>query len=372
MIEIKHLLKNYGELHVLKDVNATINKGDVISVIGPSGTGKSTFLRCLNLLEHPDGGDVLLDGKSILAPDADVTALRKRMGMVFQNFNLFEQYSVLDNLMLGQIKLLHRTPAEARERAMSLLKEVGLADKYNAFPDQLSGGQKQRVAIARCLSMNPEMILFDEPTSALDPTMVSEVLGVIRSLADKGMTMIIVTHEMNFAHDVSSRVFYMDQGEVYEQGTPDEVFYHPKRELTRLFINKVLVFGYPIQTPNFDLYDLLGKVEEFAKRNYFSKKLAENVQHTIEEVLQLIFDNSNADNQIVSIIHTGGMKVTVEYSQKDGSTAVRLTVADSIARLLPHNWENSLGGMMIKGMTSAVSEHTDEGNTVLTIIPLAE
>jgi polar amino acid transport system ATP-binding protein len=372
MIEIKHLMKNYGELHVLKDVNATIDKGDVISVIGPSGTGKSTFLRCLNLLERPDGGDILVDGKSILAPDADVTALRKRMGMVFQNFNLFEQYSVLDNLLLGQIKLLHRTPAEAREKAMSLLKDVGLANKYNAFPEQLSGGQKQRVAIARCLSMDPEMILFDEPTSALDPTMVSEVLGVIRSLADRGMTMIIVTHEMNFAHDVSNRVFYMDQGEVYEQGAPDEVFYNPKRELTRLFINKVLVFGYPIQTPNFDLYDLLGKVDEFAKKNYFSKKLAENVQHLIEEVLQLVFDDSNDGNQIVSIINSGGMKVTVEYSQKDSSSAVRFTVADSIVNLLPHNWENSIGGMMIQGMATDISEHTEDGNTILTMTPLAE
>src|SRR5574344_2934222 len=260
MIEIKHLSKNYGDLHVLKDVNTTIDKGDVISGIRPSRTGKSTFLRCLNLLERPDGGEIIVDGKSILDKKADITALRKRMGMVFQSFNLFEQYSVLDNLLIGQIKLLHRTPAEAKERAMSLLQDVGLANKYSAFPEQLSGGQKQRVAIARCMSMSPEIILFDEPTSALDPTMVSEVLGVIKNLAEGGMTMMIVTHEMNFARNVSNRVFYMDQGEIYEQGTPDEIFDNPKRERTRQFINRILCFEYKILNTDYDLYGIQGSV----------------------------------------------------------------------------------------------------------------
>ena len=216
MIEIEHLRKDYGDLHVLKDVNATINQGDVISVIGPLGTGKSTFLRCLNLLERPDGGNIKIDGKSILDKNADVISLRRRMGMVFRSFNLFEHYSVLDNLLIGQMKLLHKSAEEAEERAMQLLHTVGLSGKAFSFPDELSGGQKQRVTIARCLSMEPEIILFDEPTSALDPTMVSEVLGVIHNLAETGMTMVIVTHEMDFAHDVSNRVFYMDQGEIYE------------------------------------------------------------------------------------------------------------------------------------------------------------
>src|SRR5574344_2620621 len=366
MIEIKHLSKNYGDLHVLKDVNATIDKGDVISVIGPSGTGKSTFLRCLNLLERPDGGEIIVDGKSILDKKADITALRKRMGMVFQSFNLFEQYSVLDNLLIGQIKLLHRTPAEAKERAMSLLQDVGLANKYNAFPEQLSGGQKQRVAIARCLSMSPEIILFDEPTSALDPTMVSEVLGVIRNLAEKGMTMVIVTHEMNFADDVSNRVFYMDQGEIYEQGTPDEIFDSPKRELTRLFINKVRIFEYDIHNEGYDLYDMLGQIGEFAKKNYFSKKLTNNVLHTVEETLGLLFDR-DVNDRVDDIIRSGGVKLSVEYGQKDGNTTVGFIVSDMIEHLMSDKWDGSLGEKMIKGMTSNISEKTEDGKTILTM-----
>jgi polar amino acid transport system ATP-binding protein len=366
MIEIKHLSKNYGELHVLKDVNATIDKGDVISVIGPSGTGKSTFLRCLNLLERPDGGDIIVDGKSILDKDAQVTALRRRMGMVFQSFNLFEQYSVLDNLLIGQIKLLRRTPVEAKERAMRLLREVGLANKYNAFPEQLSGGQKQRVAIARCLSMDPEMILFDEPTSALDPTMVSEVLGVIRSLAERGMTMVIVTHEMNFAHDVSNRVFYMDQGEIYEEGTSDEIFYHPKRELTRQFIYKISVFESVIHNADDDFYDLMGQVEEFTKKNYFSKKMTNNLLHTVEETLGLIFDreiNSRTDD----LVHSGGLTFAVEYDQKDGNVTVRFIASDEIEHLMSDKWKGNLGEMMLKGLTTELTEKTEGGKTILTM-----
>lgn len=357
MIEIEHLSKSYGDLHVLKDINASINKGDVISIIGPSGTGKSTFLRCLNLLERPDGGKIIIDGKNILEKNVNLPALRQRMGMVFQSFNLFEQYSVLDNLMLGQIKLLHKSPAEAEKRAMQLLHNVGLSEKAQSFPDELSGGQKQRVAIARCLSMDPEIILFDEPTSALDPTMVSEVLGVIRNLADEGMTMMIVTHEMNFAHDVSNRVFFMAEGEIYEQGTPDEIFESPKREITRIFINRIHSFEYLIKNANYDFYDLLGQVDAFSKSNYFSQKLTNNLQHVIEETLELIYNNTAETEDL--------MTIRIEYGQKKGDVIALFTKPNKQLPLLPSEWEETLSGKMLKAMTSSIDETENNGNAIL-------
>lgn len=365
MIEIEHLSKSYGDLHVLKDINASINKGDVISIIGPSGTGKSTFLRCLNLLERPDGGKIIIDGKNILEKNVNLPALRQRMGMVFQSFNLFEQYSVLDNLMLGQIKLLHKSPAEAEERAMQLLHNVGLSEKAQSFPDELSGGQKQRVAIARCLSMDPEIILFDEPTSALDPTMVSEVLGVIRNLADEGMTMMIVTHEMNFAHDVSNRVFFMAEGEIYEQGTPDEIFENPKREVTRMFINRIRRFEYITNNANYDVFDLLAKAGSFAKDNYFSERLTNNLQHVIEETLELIYNNSEYDIPISQPI-----TVRIEYGQKKNDVTAEFITKDCHHPLLQPDWETTLGGKMLKAMTSDVTESVDNGIILLKMILL--
>ena len=364
MIEIEHLRKDYGDLHVLKDVNATINQGDVISVIGPSGTGKSTFLRCLNLLERPDGGNIKIDGKSILDKNADVISLRRRMGMVFQSFNLFEHYSVLDNLLIGQMKLLHKSAEEAEERAMQLLHTVGLSGKAFSFPDELSGGQKQRVAIARCLSMEPEIILFDEPTSALDPTMVSEVLGVIHNLAETGMTMVIVTHEMNFAHDVSNRVFYMDQGEIYEDGTPKQIFENPQRELTRQFIFRIFSFDYSVMNANFDLYDLLAKVNEYSKKNYFSQKMANNLQHAIEETLGLIFD-SEMNKNMPMIADSGGLQIHVEFEQKNGDINAAIYGDKKLEHLLPQQWENTIGGRMLNGLTSSLSDSTENEKTIL-------
>ena len=239
LISVAHLRKSFNGVAVLKDVNAEIAKGEVISIIGPSGTGKSTFLRCLNRLETPDGGSIVVDGTDVLDPHADIPAVRRKMGMVFQNFNLFGNLTILGNVMAAQCDLLKKTPAEAKKKAMDLLGRVGLANKADALPDELSGGQKQRVAIARALAMDPQILLFDEPTSALDPTMVGEVLEVIKGLAKTGMTMLIVTHEMGFARDVSTRVFYMDQGVVYENGSPTEIFNHPKKPRTVEFVGKV-------------------------------------------------------------------------------------------------------------------------------------
>ncbi len=239
MISVSHLQKSFNGVPVLKDVNAEIKKGEVISIIGPSGTGKSTFLRCLNRLETPDGGRIVVDGQDVTDPKTDIPAVRRKMGMVFQNFNLFGNLTVIGNVMAAQCDLLKKTPAEAKAKAMELLARVGLAEKANALPDELSGGQKQRIAIARALAMDPDIILFDEPTSALDPTMVGEVLTVIKDLAKTGMTMLIVTHEMGFARDVSTRIFYMDEGVVYEEGTPDEIFSCPKKPKTIDFVGRV-------------------------------------------------------------------------------------------------------------------------------------
>lgn len=240
MIHIEQLTKSFGQLQVLKGIDAQVERAECICVIGPSGSGKSTFLRCLNLLEQPDGGTIQIGGTNILAPDCDVDKLRLQVGMVFQHFNLFSHLSILENLTLAPIKLGLMQPKEAQERARDLLERVGVADKANAYPAQISGGQKQRVAIARSLVLSPQIMLFDEPTSALDPEMVGEVLEVMRQLAKDGMTMLVVTHEMGFAREVADRVFFMDDGKIAEQGTPQEVFLHPQQERTQSFLSKVL------------------------------------------------------------------------------------------------------------------------------------
>ena len=239
LISVSHLKKSFNGVAVLKDVNAEIEKGEVISIIGPSGTGKSTFLRCLNRLETPDGGSIVVNGVDVTAPDADLASVRRRMGMVFQNFNLFGNRDVLGNVIAAPCDILGVSKDAAKRKALELLERVGLADRAEALPDELSGGQKQRVAIARALAMDPEILLFDEPTSALDPTMVGEVLSVIKDLAKTGMTMLIVTHEMGFARDVSTRVFYMDEGIVYEDGAPARLFSHPQNPKTVEFVGQV-------------------------------------------------------------------------------------------------------------------------------------
>lgn len=240
MIKVKNLHKSYGKLEVLKGITETIQEQEVVCVIGPSGSGKSTFLRCLNLLEEPTSGEILIDGVDITDPKNDINKMRENLGMVFQRFNLFPHMSVLDNITLAPIKVKGMDKAEAEKIAMQLLAKVGLQEKANVSPDNLSGGQQQRVAIARALAMQPKIMLFDEPTSALDPEMVGEVLNVIRDLAKEGMTMVIVTHEMGFAREVADRIFFMDEGIVMEQGTPQEVFGNPKLERTQSFLAKVL------------------------------------------------------------------------------------------------------------------------------------
>ena len=240
MIEVKGLKKEFDGLKVLNGIDYTINQGEKIVVIGPSGSGKSTFLRCLNLLEEPTGGEIWFDGTNITDPQNDINKMRQKMGMVFQHFNLFPHMTVLDNITFAPVRLKMQTKAEAKENALRLLRRIGLEDKAGESPNKLSGGQKQRIAIVRALAMNPEVMLFDEPTSALDPEMVGEVLDLIRELADAGMTMVIVTHEMGFAREVGTKVLFVDEGLIKEENTPEEFFSHPRNERLREFLSKVL------------------------------------------------------------------------------------------------------------------------------------
>ena len=240
MINITNLYKNFGDLEVLKNISTEIKKGEIISIIGPSGSEKSTFLRCINKLEEPSSGHIYIDGMDLMDKNTDINKVRERVGMVFQHFNLFPNMTVLDNLTLSPIMVKKESKEEAEKYALSLLEKVGLSDKANSYPTQLSGGQKQRIAIARALAMKPEVILFDEPTSALDPEMIKEVLDVMRDLAKEGMTMLIVTHEMGFARNVGNRILFMDKGEIIEDCSPKEFFENPTNERIKDFLNKVL------------------------------------------------------------------------------------------------------------------------------------
>ena len=240
MINVENLSKNFGNLKVLKNISTTINKGEIISIIGPSGSGKSTFLRCINKLEEPTEGHIYIDGMDLMDKNTDINKIRERVGMVFQHFNLFPNMTVLENLTLSPTIVKKESKEEAEKYALYLLQKVGLSDKANSYPTQLSGGQKQRIAIARALAMKPEVILFDEPTSALDPEMIKEVLDVMRDLAKEGMTMLIVTHEMGFAKNVGNRILFMDNGEIIEDCSPKDFFENPTNERIKDFLNKVL------------------------------------------------------------------------------------------------------------------------------------
>lgn len=337
MISIRHLCKAYEGVTPLRDVNAEIEKGDVISIIGPSGTGKSTFLRCLNMLETPSSGEILIDGESITRKNAKVHLIRRKMGMVFQSFNLFEHMSIIENVMTGPVTLLGESRQAAYDKGMELLRSVGMEHRALAYPDELSGGQKQRAAIARTLSMDPEIILFDEPTSALDPTMVGEVLAVIRALARKGLTMIIVTHEMQFARDVSTRVFYMDEGVIYEQGTPEQIFEHPQREKTRRFVQRLKLLEEELDPKHIDYAVLNEHMAQFASRLGLSDRSARNLQLGLEETLNGLL--------LPSLREEDRLRMTVEYSEKTGSLETRFAYSGEPAGRV-ENMDPLSGGIL--------------------------
>ncbi len=359
MIRVEHLEKKFGSLTVLKDINIEIKKGEVISIIGPSGTGKSTFLRCLNLLEYPTSGKIFIDEVDILDKNTDAPKMRQKMGMVFQSFNLFNHLSVLGNLTIGPIKLLGKSKEEAERKARQLLKMVGLAEKAESFADELSGGQKQRVAIARCLSMDPEIILFDEPTSALDPTMVSEVLAVIRKLAREGMTLAIVTHEMDFARDVSNRVLYMDEGLIYEDGSPEQIFGNPQKEKTKSFINRIRSFNYHIDSPDFDLYKMNAEIELFCEKHAFSHKVIKDILLVIEELLMLY----KAQSKIFDV------DLRVAYSEKHNSIEITFESLGEEENILDKADEDDIGVMIIRNKAEKIEyERLEEKNRVVILL----
>ena len=349
MIEIKKLRKEYDMVTPLKDVSVTINDGDVISVIGPSGTGKSTLLRCINLLEAPTSGQVFLGDEEITAKGYDVKKARRRMGMVFQSFNLFGHLTVIENLMIAPMDLLNKSKQEAYDKGMELLRRVGVADKALSYPDELSGGQKQRVAIARTLCMDPEVILLDEPTSALDPTMVSEVQAVIRELAKSGKTMMIVTHEMNFARAISNRVFYMDDGGIYEEGTPEEIFDAPKKELTRRFIRKLKVFEARIDSRDYDFIRMDAELDTFFMNNDVASATKYRIRLAIEELVRQI---------LIPHYDMPDINVSVEYSMQDEKCHISVSYAGESFDI--RNTDNELSLSMLENTAEELSYSYDK------------
>ena len=318
LITISHLKKSYGDFNVLRDINVDIHRGEVISIIGPSGTGKSTFLRCLNLLEQPTGGSIVADGEDILTKGYPVNMLRQKMGMVFQSFNLFEHKTVLENVIFAPCQLRHEPEEEARKEGLALLRKVGLAEKADVYPSSLSGGQKQRVAIARALAMKPDVILFDEPTSALDPTMVGEVLSVIRQLAKEGMTMLIVTHEMKFAHDVSTRIFFMYDGYIHEDGTPEQIFESPVHSATKAFIQRIRKEVFEIDGPDFDFLGMHSTMGAFCHKYGIAEKL-ETAERLTDKMLEDVMPQYRP------------ITVRITHSEQSGVTALDFMVEEMTA-----------------------------------------
>ncbi len=321
IIQVEHISKSFGSLEVLRDVSLTVEEGECIVIIGGSGCGKSVFLRSLDLLETPDAGRIIIGGDEITAKGANVNRIRQKMGMVYQGFHLFEHMDVLDNLTLAPIRLRGTSREEADQKAVELLKMVSLESRKHAMPGILSGGQKQRIAIARCLAMEPQIMLFDEPTSALDPTMVGEVLATMRMLAKRGMTMIIVTHEMAFAREVGTRILYFDEHGIYEQGTPEDIFDHPKKLKTKAFIQKLKYFSHNIDRRDFDLMQLQGGIWSFAEKYGIGDKFARRLQLCAEELIYEMLSGAIIEGEAVNL------DVNIRYSEVDKSILLELTCA---------------------------------------------
>lgn len=355
MITVSHLRKEYPNATPLKDVNAQINKGDVVSIIGPSGTGKSTFLRAINMLDPPTSGQIIVDGQDVTAKGCKLHLVRRKMGMVFQSFNLFSHMNVIENVTYGPMKLLGLSKEEAEKKAIEVLELVSLADKTHSYPDELSGGQKQRIAIARALAMDPEIILFDEPTSALDPTMVGEVLAVIRMLAQRGLTMIIVTHEMKFARDVSTRIFYMDQGVIYEEGTPEQIFEHPKKERTRRFIKHLKVLEKTIDSSAFDFHGFNSEIENFGRKQCMNQKSIYAIESVFEELCMTTMI------PLVKKFH-----FALEYSEQEDESVISVTYGGESHNLLAEM--NILSKKIVEHNTKELSWKYADGENRIHIL----
>ena len=348
---ILHLQKSYGSFNVLRDITTDVHRGEVISIIGPSGTGKSTFLRCLNLLEQPTSGSIVVDGEDILAKGYPVNRLRQKMGMVFQSFNLFEHKTVLENVIFAPCQLRHEPEETARQEGMALLRKVGLAEKADVYPSSLSGGQKQRVAIARALAMKPDVILFDEPTSALDPTMVGEVLSVIRQLAKEGMTMLIVTHEMKFAHDVSTRIFFMYDGYIHEDGSPRQIFESPVHSATKAFIQRIRKEVFEIDGPDFDFLGMHSAISAFCHKYGISEK-----EDTAHRLTDKMLDDVMA--------HCRPITVRITHSEQSAVTALDFMVEKMTATPLSDSQRTELSNECRR----VIEEPTKRGFRVKLII----
>lgn len=321
IIEVRDLHKSFGDLHVLRGVNLEVKEGERIAIIGGSGCGKSVFLRSLELLEKPDEGQIVIDGKEITAKGANIDKIRQSMGMVYQKFHLFTHMDVMDNLCLAPTKLLKIGRKDAEEKAMDLLRQVGLVSKAHAMPSVLSGGQQQRIAICRSLMMDPKVLLFDEPTSALDPTMVGEVLAVIRMLAKRSLTMLIVTHEMNFAREVANRILFFADGGIYEQGTPEEIFDNPQKEKTIEFIHKIKQFAFEIDSKEFDLMQLHGGIQIFGEKYGIGSSRVYRLQICCEELIYEMLDHCFPDGQNIDA------NISISYSELDKATEIILNCA---------------------------------------------
>ncbi len=313
MIKVQHLKKQYPNVTPLNDVSVEIHDGDVISIIGPSGTGKSTLMRCLSLLEKPTSGKICIDDVEITNPKSNIDQIRRKMGMVFQSFNLFGHLSVIENIMLAPVDLLRLSRQEAYEKGVELLRMVGLAEKADNYPDELSGGQKQRIAIARTLAMDPEIIFFDEPTSALDPTMVGEVQSVISDLSKTGKTMMIVTHEMHFARSICNRVFYMDHQGIYEDGSPEQVFDNPLHDRTRQFVRRLKVLELTVTSRDYDFRAMVGEIDRYCRKNQVNSRLTYLIQLAFEEITQEV---------LMKLLENPRIQVIVEYSEAEESASM--------------------------------------------------
>lgn len=358
MISIKNLTKSFGKNLIFKDISLDINEREVIAIIGPSGCGKSTLIRCINLLEQPDSGQIVIGGEEITRKGADINAVRRKLGMVYQSFNLFSHKTALENVILSPVHVLKLPLGQALKEGMGYLEMVGIANRADYLPDQLSGGQKQRVAIARCLAMHPEVILFDEPTSALDPTMIDEVLSVIRKLVKSGLTCIIVTHEMNFARKIATRILYMDDKTIYESGTPEEIFDYPQKEKTRIFIHKLKVLTIEAVLSEIDMYDITRQVSEYCFKYDMNMRETNIINLICEEFVTNLSKRPASGERIV---------ITVRYNEQNGSREVMFRDNFPAGNFFDSPDFDKVSAKLIKGFTQSMDYRREDNWNIIEV-----